>query len=246
MSLREHKLEAPWGALRFSEAASSGELDLALAQSITTILETAIRTNGSACLAVSGGKSPIGLFAALSSSNIDWSKVLITLVDDRWLAPDHPDSNEALVKQRLLINAASAANFVGLYSAFAAPEAGLADVRARLSCLPARLDVVVLGMGNDGHTASLFPCSAEAKAALDPACPDAFVAVNPQTAPYARISMTLPRIVSTSALYLHIVGDEKRRVLEAALRDAKALNPIAQVLAAGNSVAKVFWCPSNA
>jgi 6-phosphogluconolactonase len=77
-------------------------------------------------------------------------------------------------------------------------------------------------------------------------CPQAFIAVNPQTAPYARISMTLPRIVSTSALFLHIVGDEKKRVLETALRNTKTASPIVNVLAAGASVANVFWCPSNA
>ena len=246
MPLLQHSVAAPWGAIRFCEAAKPSELDLALAHSIASILDTAIRVKGSACLAVSGGKSPIAMFAALSNANLDWSKVLVTLVDDRWLAPDHPDSNEALVKKYLLHNAASAASFIGLYAAFATPEAGLNSARARLSCLPPVLDVTILGMGNDGHTASLFPCSVEAQAGLDPACPYSVIAVNPQTAPYARISMSLPRIVSTTALFLHIVGDEKKRVLEAALHDKDARSPIVQVLAAGSEVATVYWCPSDA
>ena len=246
MPLLQHRVAAPWGTIRFCETATTGELDLALAHAVASILDTAIRAKGSACLAVSGGKSPIGMFAALSNANLDWSKVLVTLVDDRWLPSAHPDSNEALVKKYLLNNAASAASFVGLYAAFATPESGLDSVRARLSVLPSVIDVTILGMGNDGHTASLFPCSVEAQTGLDPACPYSVIAVNPQTAPYARISMSLPRIVSTTALFLHIVGDEKKRVLEAALRDEKTRSPIVQVLAAAGDVATVYWCPSNA
>ena len=186
------------------------------------------------------------MFAALSNAKLDWSKVLVTLVDDRWLPSNHPDSNEALVKKYLLSNAASAASFIGLCSASATPEEGLDSVRARLSRLPSVIDITIIGMGNDGHTASLFPCSIEASTGLDPACPHSVIAVHPKSAPYPRISMSLPRIVSTTALFLHIVGDEKKRVLEAALRDEKTRSPIVQVLAAAGDVATVYWCPSNA
>jgi 6-phosphogluconolactonase len=245
MSLVQQSLDAPWGPLRLNAAAETGELNLALAQAIARVLNSSIRNNGSASLAVSGGKSPIGMFTALSTAPVDWSKVTLTLVDDRWLPPSHQDSNEALLKTHLLVNEARAAKFLGLYSDYASPEAGIADVRSRLSTLAPVLDVVVLGMGNDQHTASLFPCSREAKAGLDPHCGDAFLAVNPSSAPYPRISMSLPRIVATSALFLHIVGSEKRRVLESALADSSATSPIAQVLSAGRDVAEVFWCPDD-
>ena len=246
MPLLQHSIAAPWGAIRFCEAGKASELELALAHAIASVLDTAIRTKGSACLAVSGGKSPIGMFSALSNAKLEWSKVVVTLVDDRWLPSDHPDSNEALVKQHLLSNAARAASFIGLHSASVTPEEGLDSVRARLSGLPSVLDVTVIGMGNDGHTASLFPCSNEASAGLNPTCPYSVIAVHPKTAPYARISMSLPRIVSSAALFLHIVGDEKKRVLEAALRDENTRSPIVKVLAAAGDIATVYWCPSNA
>jgi 6-phosphogluconolactonase len=137
------------------------EQSMALAEKIIDILSQAIINKGSASIAVSGGSTPKALFNILSNSTLDWEKVTVTLVDDRWLAPNHPDSNQHLVEQQLLQNKAVNARFVGLYQA----DKGLADTIDFLNTQQpeSSFDVLLLGMGNDGHTASLFPCSTQLK-----------------------------------------------------------------------------------
>lgn len=199
---------------RFS---SRADLDQGLAAFAAQTLAQAIESRGHGYLVVSGGSTPMGFFKELSlNSSLDWSKVTVTLADERWVAADHADSNEALVRQNLLQNAACSARFASLYSDDDTPEAGVALLDAEFSALPT-FDLVILGMGGDAHTASLFPNTPALIQGLDPQSPHALIAVHPATAPHARISMTLSRLLRTQNLVLHITGTNKAEVFEQAI-----------------------------
>jgi 6-phosphogluconolactonase len=226
--------------IHFNEYESRVDLDICLAREIAATLEAAIAERGAASLAVSGGKTPVGMFQQLRQMRLDWDKVWITLVDDRWLPADHADSNERLVRENLLKYQVEAAHFVGLKSDAATPEAGAAEVDARLRAIPQPFDVLVLGMGEDGHTASLFPCSAEISKAAAFDNPALVAAVNPTTAPYARISLTLPAIARARKLLVHLAGPNKKTVFNAAIANTENRLPIARVMDAAGG-ARVYW-----
>jgi len=217
------------------------DLDICLAREIAATLENAIATRGAASLAVSGGKTPVGMFQQLRQMRLDWGKVWITLVDDRWLPIDHADSNERLVRENLLKYQVEAAHFVSLYSGDATPEQGCTAINARLAAIPQPFDVLVLGMGEDGHTASLFPCSSELEQAAALDNPALVAAVNPTTAPYARITLTLATIAKASKVLVHLTGDKKRSIFEAAMADTEQRLPIARVLDAAQGSQHVYW-----
>jgi 6-phosphogluconolactonase len=178
---------------------------------LVNLLQQAIATRGRAYLVVSGGRTPTALFNALSEADLPWQHVTILLADERFVAADAPDSNERLVKANLLTAKAAKAEFISLYAPAASAEEAIADVLPRISALPV-FDAVILGMGEDGHTASLFPCSAELNAGLAADAP-AILAVNPTTAPHQRISLSLPRILNTRQIFIHLVGQSKLEVL---------------------------------
>ncbi|GAB3265504.1 6-phosphogluconolactonase [Chitinimonas naiadis] len=217
------------------------DLDICLAREIAATLETAIESRGAASLAVSGGKTPVGMFQQLRQMRLDWSRVWITLVDDRWLPIDHPDSNERLVRESLLKYQVEAAQFISLYSGDATPEQGCVTIAARLQAIPQPFDVLVLGMGEDGHTASLFPCSSELERAAAPDSTALVAAVNPTTAPYPRITLTLAAIAQASKLLVHLTGDKKRAIFEAAMANTQQRLPIARVLDAAKGSQHVYW-----
>lgn len=220
---------------------SRTDLDICLAREIAAALERAISERGSASLAVSGGKTPMGVFQQLRHMRMAWDKVWITLVDDRWLPADHPDSNEGLLREHLLRYDLGRANFVSLHTDDATPEAAIATLTARLEHIPQPFDVVHLGMGEDGHTASLFPCADELEAAADPESQALLAAVHPKTAPHARITLTLAAIARARQVVLHINGARKQEVLNAALAAPEARAPIARVLRAAGAPCHVFW-----
>lgn len=187
-----------------------------LAQRIAEILTEAIRQNGQATMAVSGGSTPIPLFEKLSTVVMDWSKVVITLVDERWVEPDHKDSNEALVRKHLLINQAAGAEFIGLKVACSTPFLGEQATANRLRRFDRAFDVLVLGMGNDGHTASLFTDGEPLAYALEPRQGEPCCGIVRSDLEHPRMTLTLPRILNTQYLFLHTVGSAKLDVLKAA------------------------------
>ncbi len=205
--------------MKLHEFSTSDALNQAFGREIVQKLEHAISQQGNAVLAVSGGRTPQALFSQLASTPLAWEKVTITLADDRFLPPDHPDSNERLVKAFLLQDHAAAANFVSLYSPASDgdldADAAIPRLLQRVKSL-ADFDVLILGMGEDGHTASLFPCSQQLSYAMADAAPDV-VAVHPTTAPYARISFSRAKLQRSKHIYLHLVGAKKHAVLQQAL-----------------------------
>lgn len=196
---------------------NSDELVQALSQRIGKILKNAVDKRDRASLVVSGGRTPIALFETLSQMKLPWDKVVITLADERWVEPTSEDSNEKLVRDKLLQNQARGATFLSLKSDFPTPEEGRLAVEENLLGLPRPLDVLILGMGTDGHTASLFPCSDELDYAMAPERGERLVVVHPKTAPHERISFSLPTLLDSRHIFLHLEGEKKAQVLDKAL-----------------------------
>lgn len=211
-------------------------------------LRQAVSRRGVATLAVSGGGTPRPLFQRLRKMALPWSQISVTLADERFVPPDHPDSNEAFVRHELLQDRAAKAPFVGLWSP--ADHAGQAAQAAEstLARLPWPLDVVILGMGGDGHTASLFPDRRTSQDNLvlgfDLESARRCIDMYPSEAPHDRLSLTLPALVDCRRLVLHITGQGKRRVLQQALAggDDHEL-PIRAVLRQTRRPVEVFWAP---
>ncbi|OQS34911.1 6-phosphogluconolactonase [Chromobacterium haemolyticum] len=219
------------------EFSDSEQQSTALANSVASRLSAAIASQGAAVLAVSGGKSPIPFFHMLSTMAIDWSKVTVTLVDERFVPDSHPDSNAALVRAHLLRDRAVEARFLPLVGDAADIDAEVA--RANAGFVPPT--VAILGMGEDGHTASLFPGADELTAGLDPASAAAFLAVTPKTAPHRRVSMSYAALLRAGCLILSIQGDKKRQVLDAAAKGVSDALPISHFLAQNKVELDVYW-----
>lgn len=210
------------------------ELAQRLAAWIGLRLHSAIDLRGHAVLAVSGGKSPLPLFVALRSQPLDWSRVTVTLVDERCVPPGHEDSNTTLVRTHLMQGPAAAATFVPWFDTVPgslddpALEAMADAANDRLATQPWPWDVAVLGMGEDGHTASLFAGAPGLSHALHSNGPVAWT--RPPNAPHARLTLTLPALLSTRDLVLPLIGPAKLRVYQQAkLREDPSL-PISLVL----------------
>jgi 6-phosphogluconolactonase len=205
------------------------ELNPLLAQDIAQRLETAIHARGFAVLSVSGGKSPIGLFEALRVINLDWSRVRITLVDERCVPDTHTDSNAWLVRNHLLKDSAAAAQFIPMAS-------NVEQVSNAAHALKAveTTDVLILGMGPDGHTASLFPTDSNLIMALDMNNTQACVVANPKplpvNAPYPRITQTLAQILSARHIALPVTGTDKLQTLQQAQNAITPNLPVSYVL----------------
>ncbi|MCX8727714.1 6-phosphogluconolactonase [Gilliamella sp. B2838] len=213
-----------------------------LTSHIVNELTKAIQIKGQASIAVSGGKTPIPLFIALSEQNLDWSRVFITLVDDRWVDDTDDASNEKLVMTYLLQNKAKLANFIGLKNSCNNPFDGASITEKQLDKVPMPFDVLILGMGEDGHTASLFPGAANLAAGLDMKSGRKVIGMTPLTAPLDRITLTLPTILNSHNIYLHLVGDSKMSVLEQA-EQGKDINqmPVRAILQQDKVNVTIFW-----
>lgn len=227
---------------RWNEFGTRDELAAALAARVADTLKAAIASRGVAFLAVSGGTTPGRFFAALSKEPLDWSKVTVTLVDERFVPESSPRSNAALSKANLLQNEASAAAFAPLFHEAASVELGAEIADAALSSLPWPLDAAILGMGGDGHTASFFPDAQELDALLDPASSRLVLPVHSETAGETRLTLTLPALVGAGLVVVHIEGAEKRNVIEAALADDTHL-PIRTVIERAPRAAEIYWAP---
>lgn len=188
-----------------------------LAARIQEILVRSVENHGRASMAVSGGRTPAGLYRQLSRMELPWKDITISLVDERWVDEIHPDSNAALVAQTLLQGPASAARFIGMKTDASDPEAAEEELSAMLSKTILPLTVVILGMGEDGHTASLFPAASGTEAALSPDEPLLCRAIRIRGAPYGRMTLTARVLLSAEHRFLYVTGHTKHRVLRNAL-----------------------------
>lgn len=212
-------------------AASDDEWAQGVAQRVAQCLAAGIAARGVALLAVSGGRSPRPIFQRLRDADLAWDKVIITLVDERWVPDGHADSNAALVRKTLLHGPAAAARFLPWVNGAATPEDGRADCDAALRALPLPFDCVLLGMGEDGHTASLFPDAPELADAIKSNTTALCWPVNPPAAPHARMTLTLHALLHESRqLILAISSKAKRGVYERARARSSPALPISLVL----------------
>ncbi len=222
---------------------SKDDLAAALADAVAANLAAGIAARGTAALAVSGGSTPARFFKALGArTDLDWSRVTVTLVDERWVDESSDRSNARLVKANLLQGPAAAARFVPLWQGGDAPDpAAIARASAAISAI-GPLDAAILGMGNDGHTASFFPGGDTLDKALTGREP--VIAIRAPGAGEPRVTLTLRNLVAAGALYLHIEGEDKARVLEEALAEGSEQDmPVRAVLRQTTRPVTIFWCP---
>ncbi len=180
-------------------------------------------------IAVSGGTTPQKFFEALSCEKLGWSRVLVTLVDERQVDDTSPRSNAKLVKASLMQNEAAKAEFVPLYQNPAAAS------------LPT-FDVAILGMGDDGHTASFFPGGDNLAEALAPDAPP-LIDINAPGSGEPRVTFSLQRLLNAGKLCLHIQGHDKMETLEKALGTGDVMDmPIRAVLRSDKPI-ELYWCP---
>ncbi|OXI48252.1 6-phosphogluconolactonase [Burkholderia aenigmatica] len=209
----------------------------ALARAVGDALRTALAGPARPTLAVSGGTSPRPFLQTLSHAALDWAGVDVTLVDDRWVPEDDAASNAHLVRDTLLQHAAAPARFLPLVDTRAALDAHVAALNANADYrVPT---VAVLGMGEDGHTASIFADAPEWEHAIT--TPERFVAVHPGAAPHARVSFSLDALKRVDRLFLLIAGNAKRAVLDAAAASLQK-NAISQLANDKGTQLDVYWC----
>jgi 6-phosphogluconolactonase len=217
----------------------------ALALEVVRDLRAGIQARGQALVALSGGTTPRRFLELLGQQSLDWTRTTITLADERWVPPTDSRSNERLLRETLLRGDAAAARFVPLYTAAPTPQDGYATIAANVAKLHFPFDAVVLGMGNDGHCASLFPDGDRIDQALQTDTPARVLPMHAPSAGEARMTLTLAALVNTRAMYLHFEGEAKSHVFAQiqALDPARANAPVQRVLQHSPVLPKLFRCP---
>jgi len=224
------------------EFAASEALAEDLAETVARRLAGAIEKRGMATIAVSGGSTPPPFFQALSRKKIDWGRVIVTLVDERFVPPSSERSNAALATRYLLQNDAAQAKFIGLYQPAETVEEAAENADEEISSLPLPLDVVVLGMGPDGHTASFFPDAEDI--ALKLGAHDRHVLpIYAKSVGEPRLTLSMPLICAARFVALHIEGQEKRRVLQTALASDTAKLPVRVAVEQAVAPVAIYWAP---
>ena len=207
----------------------------ACAALLAETLSTALAESGKAVFAGSGGSTPSPIYARLAKAPIDWSNVVVTLIDERYVPETSPESNAALIKRTLLTGPPAAARFVPLYSPSVTVDRAAALAAHALAAVGGRLDAVLLGMGEDGHICSMFPDSPTLKALLSPTLRPTVLGVPPGRDGRAptpeRLSINLPYLTGAGRVVLAITGAAKRAVFEREAAGDPAIQPVAALLA---------------
>ncbi len=224
--------------------ATAAELADSLADTVAATLSAAIAARGTASIAVSGGSTPKAFFQALSTRDIDWTKVTITLVDERFVPADNERSNHLLVDANLLQNKAKAAHFVPLYQDVASVEEAARLATEKTKDISQPFDVAILGMGGDGHTASFFPGGNNLGVALDAKTPRGIITMDADGAGEPRLTFTFSSLQDATLLVLHIEGAGKKDVLNKAEGEGdEAEMPIRAVLRRAKTPVDIYWAP---
>ncbi|MCR5877933.1 6-phosphogluconolactonase [Phenylobacterium sp. J367] len=207
----------------------------AAAHGVEVCLAQGLKTRGRASLVGTGGRSPGEVYDRLRDARIDWARVIVTLSDERCVAPDAPEANVRLLRERLMQGPVARAHVLPLW-----PEPEAAALKALLP-----FDAVLLGMGEDGHIASLIPGDPDLALGLDPA---GAALTRPVPAglgkpPVARITLSLSALLQSRAVFLLVAGEAKREVIARA--QAGADLPVRSILAQDQVPVRVLWAPSH-
>lgn len=231
--------EPPLGAYADLDA-----LSRTLAAQIAASLAAALESRGSASLVVSGGRSPVRLFEILRTVPLAWDRICIALADERWVGAQDPGSNEHLVRDVLLKDNAAPARFLGLKNGAPTPDLGAVSAWETFARVPRPFDAVILGMGDDGHTASLFPGSPNLPGALNPSAAAGCVGMWSPVAPHPRLSLNLSALLDSRRVVVLIKGESKRRTYAAACAGGAVRDmPVRAVLRQSRTPVDVMWAP---
>ena len=216
----------------------------ALAEAVAGFLRDGLAARKQAALVVSGGTTPAPLFRRLRQMELPWPRVWITLADERWVEPEHEASNERLVRTLLLRDQAGAATFVPLKNRGKTARDGEEECNRALARMPRPFDLVVLGMGADGHTASFFPGAQRLAEALAPDPGRDCLAITAAQGQYERITLTLPTLLNARRIILHLTGRDKEQVLRQALSAGPVPEmPVRAILRQQHTPVHIYWAP---
>jgi 6-phosphogluconolactonase len=231
-----------WLMAKMHEFEHSSECDAELADVIESVMSTSLKTQSNFNLAVAGGNTPKALYQKLSLLPLNWHKIKITLTDERWVEPQHTESNENMVRQTLLKNEAKSASFIPLKSNVHDPLQAVKDCDKNLKQSMADLDVVVLGMGEDGHFASIFPNVENLESLLDLKQELFCQAVFPSEK-LARMSLTLAYLLNAKTIYLRVSGSVKKQIILNILNGKHLTNdyPVASLLNQIACPVEIYW-----
>ena len=218
------------------------QASLAAADAIAKLVGARLDAQSGASLVVSGGTTPARCFEALAGMPLDWHRTHIVLSDERWVPPDDEASNERLVRDALLRNSALPAKLLPVFSMTASIEARCDEVDQLIRVRPFPFACVLLGMGGDGHFASLFPDADNLEEGLDVDGERLCIPVTTAASPHSRVSLTLAALARSDAIVLLIFGDDKREVYEQAKRKGSKL-PVAHLLKQKKAPVHVYWAP---
>jgi 6-phosphogluconolactonase len=217
-----------------------------LADEIIANLEAGVDARRAASFVVSGGTTPGPLFDTLARREAPWDCVTVTLSDERWVPQTSDASNEKLIRSRLLRDKASSAHLVPMKTDQVHPHDAESAVSAAISAMPRPFDVTLLGMGDDGHTASLFPGADGLDAALDTQSPLLVRGIHPAKLDSTgeRMTLTLRAILDSRLVILLIRGDTKLQTLDTAFagNDVHEM-PVRAVLQQSGTPVQVYWAP---
>ena len=218
------------------------EASTAAATHIAEALNRRLDQQKAASLVVGGGTSPVQCFEKLAHMDIDWSRVGVIPSDERWVPGEHDDSNEKLVRSKLLVNGAAKADILPFYAANATVEERAAALDQEIRFVPFPFACSMLGMGADGHFASLFPDAENLEEGLDLESHTLCLPIKTKASPFPRISLTLAALSRSDEIVLLFFGDEKRVVYDKA-KAGNARYPVTRLLRQKRAPVNVYWAP---
>jgi len=218
------------------------EASTAAASQITAALTRRLELQPEASLVVSGGTSPVQCLTELATSDVDWQRVHVLLSDERWVAPDSEDSNEKLIHETLLQGEAAEARLHPMYSDSFSLEERCELFEETIRTLPFPFACSVVGVGEDGHFASLFPDAENLDKGLDVDSWHLCLPINTAASPHARLTLSLAALSRSDLVVLLFFGDAKREVYERAKAGSNAY-PVSRLLLQKRAPVHMFWAP---